>query len=140
MSTNSFSGSALVVTWAGTAGTATVSGDQTTFDYTPTIDLIDQTSGADTNKKYLNGVKDGSASMASYFQSGTNLRGTVTWATLTEGNHGTLTWQPEGTAVGKPVYSMPAISQGVAVSHPFNDKVLANCSWQQNGTRTEGTN
>ena len=140
MSTNSYSGSALVVTWFQGSGTNIISGDQTTFDYTATIDLIDQTSGADSNKKYLNGVKDGNASMSSLFQSGTNLRGTASWATLTEGNYGTLQWQPEGTAVGKAKYSMPARSQGVNISYPYAGVVTAACSWQQDGTRTEGTN
>jgi hypothetical protein len=140
MSTNSYSGSALVVTWFQGSGTNVISGDQTAFDYTPSIDLIDQTSGADANKQYLSSVKDGQASMSSYFQTGTNARGTVTWSTLTEGNVGTLQWQPEGTAAGKPKYSMPAISKGVGISYPYADKVVASASWQQNGTRTEGTN
>jgi len=140
MSTNSYSGSALVVTWFQGSGTNLISGDQTTFDYTPSVDLQDQSSGSDSNKKYLKMLKDGQASMNSYFQSGTNLRGTVTWSTLTEGNEGTLQWQPEGTAAGKPKYSMPAISQGVALSNPYAGISTANCSWQQNGTRTEGTN
>ncbi|MFA5153246.1 MAG: hypothetical protein WC554_11845 [Clostridia bacterium] len=140
MSTNSYSGSALVVTWFQGSGTNIISGDQTTFDYTPSIDLIDQTSGADSNKKYINGVKDGQVSMSSYFQSGTNLRGTATWATLTEGLAGTLMWQPEGTATTKPKYTIPAISKGVGFSHPYADKVTASISFQQNGTRVEGTN
>ncbi len=140
MSTNSYSGSALQVTWTQGSGTNIVSGDQTTFDYTPSVDLSDQSSGADTNKKYLKLLLDGQASMTSYFQSGTNLRGTATWATLTEGLSGTLMWQPEGTAAGKPKYTMPAISKGVGFSHPYADKSTASCSWQQNGTRVEGTN
>ena len=140
MSTNSYSGSALVVTWFQGSGINIISGDQTNFDYTPSIDLIDATSGADTNKVYINGVKDGQATMAAYFQSGTNLRGTATWTTLTEGYAGTLQWQPQGAGTGTPKYSMPAISQGVGISYPYNDKVTASCSWQQTGTRTEGTN
>jgi hypothetical protein len=140
MSTNSYSGSALVVTWTQASGTNIISGDQTAFNYTPSVDLPDQSSGADTNKKYLTGLKDGQADMVSYFQSGTNLRGTATWSTLTEGNQGTLMWQPEGTAVGKPKYTIPAISKGVGFSHPYADKSTASCSWQQNGTRVEGTN
>ena len=140
MSTNSYSGSALIVTWFQGSGTNVISGDQTTFSYTPVVDLIDQTSGADANKKYIVGVKDGNASLSSYFQSGTNARGTATWTTLTEGLFGTLQWQPEGTAVGKAKYSMPAVSQGVSIAYPFADKVTADASFQQNGTRTEGTN
>jgi hypothetical protein len=140
MSTNSFSGSALNVQWLYGAGTHVISGDQTLFSYTPTIDLMDQTSGADANKKYLNGPKDGQATLESYFQSGTNLRGTATWSTLTEGNYGTLIWSPLGTTATYPKYSMPAISQGVSVTSPYADKTVASVSFQQNGARTEGTN
>jgi hypothetical protein len=140
MSTNSYSGSALVVTWTQASGTNIISGDQTVFNYTPSVDLQDQSSGADTNKKYLKMLLDGAASMNSYFQSGTNLRGTATWTTLTEGLAGTLMWQPEGTAATKPRYTIPAISKGVVLDNPYAGISTASCSWQQNGTRVEGTN
>ncbi|MFA5208300.1 MAG: hypothetical protein WC428_06685 [Candidatus Paceibacterota bacterium] len=136
MSTNSYSGSALVVSWNGTV----ISGNQTTFDYTPTVDLYDQTSGADTHKKHLAGVKDSSASMSAYIQSGTNTGGTSLYSILAEGTPGTLKWQPEGTAAGKPYYSELAISNGVGFSYPYNNTVVASVSWQGDGARTEGTN
>jgi hypothetical protein len=78
--------------------------------------------------------------MEAYIQSGTNAGGTSTYSILTEGNSGTLKWQPEGTAVGKPVYSCLAISNGVSFTHPFNNITVASTSWQQDGARTEGTN
>ncbi|MFA5154418.1 MAG: hypothetical protein WC554_17875 [Clostridia bacterium] len=136
MSTNSYSGSALVVQWNGTV----ISGNQTSFDYTPSVDLYDQSSGADTNKKHLSGIKDGQASMSALIQSGTNAGGTSLYNMLTEGNSGTLKWMPEGTAVGKPYREMPVISMGVGFTHPYNNVVVANASFQQDGTRTEGTN
>lgn len=136
MSTNSYSGSAIVVTWNGTV----ISGNQTAFDYTPSIDLYDQTSAADTNKKYISGVKDGNASMSALVQSGTNGGGTALYSILYEGASGTLKWSPEGTAASKPYYQCLAISQGVGFTYPYNNVVVANVSFQQNGARTEGTN
>ena len=136
MSTNSYAGSAIVVQWNGTV----ISGNQTTFDYTPSVDLYDQTSASDTHKKHIAGVKDGSASMSAYIQSGTLAGGTLLYNMLTEGNSGTLTWKPEGTAAGKPTYSMLVFSQGVGFSYPYNNVVVASVSFQQDGARTEGTN
>ena len=137
---STYSGSALVVTWIQAAATTVLTGDHKSFTYTPSIDLIDATAGADTNKSYLNGPKDGNATFNSNFQSGTNSGGTVMTATLTEGAIGTIEWQPEGTAVPKPKYSMPAISQGAALSNPYADVSEITVNWQQNGTRAETAN
>lgn len=140
MSTTSYSGSALNVQWIYASGTATISGNQRTLSYTPTIDLIDQTSGADSNKHYLTAVKDGKATLEALVQSGTNAGGTSAFATLTEGAVGTLVWSPEGTGATKPKYTIPAIAQGVGFTYPYADVVVASVSFQQNGTRAEGTN
>ena len=140
MSTTSYTGSALVVQWLYASGTNTISGNQRTFTYTPSIDLVDQTSGADTNKHYLTAVKDGQATLEALVQAGTNSGGTAAFSTLTEGNSGTLIWSPEGTAATKPKYTMPAISNGAGFTYPYADVVVASVSFQQNGTRTEGTN
>lgn len=135
-----FSGSALVVTWAYGTGTYTLTGDQRTFSYTPSIDLIESTAGADSNKNYISGPKDGQAQFEALMQTGTASTGTAAYSTLTEGNAGTLTWSPEGIATTKTKYSMPAISMGAAFSYPYSDVVSVSVPFQQNGTRTEGTN
>ncbi len=136
MSTNSYSGSALVVSWNGTV----ISGNQTTFSYTPTVNLVSQTSGADSHEKHLVTTKDGQSTMEAYIQAGTNPGGTSTYSTLDEGTSGTLKWQPEGTAAGKPYKQAVFISNGVSFTHPFNNVTVASVSWQQDGARTEGTN
>ena len=136
----SYSGSAIVVQWITSSGTATLSGKQTNFAYTPTINLIDQTAGADPAKTYLASVKDGSANIDALFVPGTSSGGTVTFSTCTEGIGGTLQWQPEGTASTKPKYSMPAISQGCSFQYPYSDTVKVTTAFQQNGLRVEGTN
>jgi hypothetical protein len=135
-----FSGSALVVTWTYGAGTNVLTGDQRTFSYTPSIDYIDVTAGADANKKYITGVKDGQASFEALLQGGTILTGTVAYANLAEGYSGTIKWQPEGTASTKPYFSMPALCGGCNYSYPYADVVTVSIPFQQNGARTEGTN
>jgi hypothetical protein len=135
-----FSGSALDVKWQYGTGTYTLTGDQRTFSYTPSIDLIETTAGADANKNYISGPKDGQAQFEALMQTGTALTGTAMYSTLNEGNAGTLVWSPEGTATTKPKYTMPAISLGVSYGYPYSDAVTTSVSFQQNGARTEGTN
>jgi len=135
-----YSGSALVVTWAYGTGTYTLTGDQRNFSYTPSIDLIETTAGADSNKNYISGPKDGQAQFEALMQTGTAATGTAIYSTLTEGNSGTLTWSPEGITATKPKYTMPAISLGASFGYPYADVVSVSVPFQQNGARTEGTN
>ena len=117
-----------------------MNGDYRTFTYTPSIDLADQTAGSDTNKSYLTTIKDGKASFGGLLQ-GTNVAGgTLMAAGCAEGLTGTLKFSPEGTALGKTLYSMPAISLGAAMSFPYADVCDVKIDFQQNGARTEGTN
>jgi len=135
-----FSGSALIVSWLQAAATTILTGDHKSCSYTPSLTLYDQTAGADSNKSYVVGVKDGSITFNAIMQSGTGSGGTLTFSTLTEGNIGTLLINPEGTAAAKPRITIPAIAQGVAQSWPYDNVCETTCNWQQNGPRVEGTN
>jgi len=135
-----FSGSALDVKWTYGTGTYTLTGDQRNFSYTPSIDLIETTAGADSNKNYISGPKDGQAQFEALMQSGTASTGTAIYSLLTEGNSGTLIYSPEGTGAGKAKYTLPCISLGVAFGYPYSDVVTVSVPFQQNGTRVEGTN
>lgn len=132
-----FSGSALVVTWIQAAATTVLTGDHKSCSYTPSMTLYDQTAGTDANKSYIVGVKDGSVTFNAIMQSGTGAGGTLSFTTLAEGNIGTLTIQPEGTASPKPKITIPAIAQGVAQSWPYDNVCEVTCNWQQNGARTD---
>lgn len=135
-----YSGSALSVIWNYGTGSYTLTGDQRNFSYTPSIDLIETTAGADANKNYISGPKDGQAQFEALMQAGTSTTGTAIYSTLTEGNSGTLVWSPEGAVATKPKYTMPAISMGVSYGYPYADAVPVSVSFQQNGARVEGTN
>lgn len=135
-----FKGKDLDVKWIDTSGTVSLNGDFTAFDYTPSVDLLDQTAGADTNKTYITGVKDGKASLTALLQAGTASGGTVAFSRVYEGAEGTVIWSPEGTAATKPKYTMPVIAMGAAFTYPFNALVEAKVEFQQNGARVEGTN
>lgn len=137
---STYAGSSLIVSWIQAAATTVLTGDHKSCSWTPDIAMIDATAGADANKTYIAGVKDGSVTFNANMQSGTNSGGTATYSTLARGNVGTVLVQPEGTASTKPSISIPAISQGAQYSWPYNDVVEVTVNWQQNGAETEAAN
>ena len=137
---STYAGSSLVVAWIQAAATTILTGDHKGLTYTPSINFIDASAGADTHKSYIPNVKDGSVTFNANFQAGTNSGGTATFSTLTEGNLGTLKWSPEGTVSTKPFSQIPAYAQGPSFNYPYADVVEVTVNFQQNGARVEGTN
>lgn len=127
-------GSALYVSWIHSGGTVALSGDFRQLNYSPSIEMIEETAGSDANKLYLAGVKDGQVSYSAIMQS----KGTALTNALAEGTSGTLIWGPEGTVATNQKITVPAISMGVNYSQPYNDVVELSVTFQQNGARTEG--
>jgi hypothetical protein len=131
----SYTGSALVASWVWSGGTALLNADYRTLTYTPTVDLVEDSAGADTAKGYVATLRSGQVAFNGVDQAG----GMVTWGTaLIEGQSGTLTIGPEGTAVGKRKIVVPAICQGAVVNWQYNSICELNVTWTQNGARTEG--
>lgn len=135
-----FLGTTAVLLWATSSGTTAMQGDYRTFAYTPSIDFLDETAGADTSIQRIPYMKDGQATFTGLIQAGTMAGGTVMAAACVEGQLGTLIWSPEGTTAGKPKYTIPAYSQGAQLSWSYNALSEISVTWQQNGPRTEGTN
>lgn len=135
-----YSGSALVVTWIQAAATTVLTGDHQNCTLTPSIDYFEATAGPDANKSYVKGPIDHTATFEALLQSGTGSGGTLTYATLSTGNLGTLQIQPEGTASPKPKISLPAYSNGVAYAFPYNDVVKVTVNFQGNGALAESAN
>lgn len=131
----SYEGKNLNVQWIHSAGTAVLSGDFRKFDYTPSVEMVDETAGSDTNKQYLVGVKDGKASFSALMQAA----GSALTNALVEGAVGTIIWSPEGTASTNEKHTMPAISGGVVWSIPYRGVVEISVDFQQNGARTDGS-
>ena len=134
-----FAGSSLVVAWVQAAATTTLTGDHRSCSYTPSIGMYDQTAGADGNKSYIPGVKDGTWTFNAVMQGGTDSGGTTVYNTVAEGNIGTLFVYPEGLTAGLSKYAYPSISQGAAFSWPYDNVCEVTVNGQQNGARVEGT-
>lgn len=128
-----YSGSALYADWVYSGGTITLQGDYRQIDYTPSIELIEESAGSDANKLYVTGIKDGQLTYSAIMQSG----GTALSNALAEGTEGTLTIGPEGTAATKQKIIFPAIAMGAKFSYKYNDVVELSCDFQQNGVRTD---
>lgn len=123
------------ISWVYSGGTVDLGAKYRSIQYTPSIEMYDQSAGADANKTYITGQKDGSVSYSGIFQSG----GTAVLTSLVEGTGGTLIWGEEGTAVGKPKHTMPAISQGATSNVQYNALIEISCTFQQNGAKVDAT-
>ena len=135
-----FVGSALVATWVavnsgGTAlGTITLNTEFRNFSYTPSLDLVDATAGADSCKRNIASFKGGQISCSQVMQS---THGTTTMTWLGEGQRGTMTWSEAGTTTGSPKHVAGFICLGTSYSTPYNDVVSLDTTWSQDTARTD---
>lgn len=134
--TTRFSGSALLIQWVHPGGTITLSGNQRTFTYSPTINNIDATAGNDEYTLRVNGVKDWGGNV-SLLPPGDEYIAIEN--ALVQGTFGTLIVGPQGTASGLRKYTLPAKSNGANVSFPYNDIVEMSNDFEACGTPTLAT-
>src|SRR5512139_1601141 len=116
MADNEFLGSSLYATWTTSSGTTTLNTEFRNFTYRPSIDIIDATAGADSNRRRITYLKDGQVTVTQLMQ---NDLGSATMAQLAEGMSGTLLWAEVGTATGKPKHTMAAICLGSSYTTPY---------------------
>lgn len=140
MADNEFVGSALYASWVavnagGTAlGTVVLNTDFRNFTYTPSIDLVDATAGADAAKKNIASFKGGQIVCDQVMQSDL---GTAAMTYLSEGQRGTMTWGEAGTASTKPKHVAGFLCLGSSYSTPYNDIVTISTTFQQDTARTD---
>ena len=106
-----------------------------TFSQSESIDLVDQSAGADTAKTYLTSLTDGSAPLTFKYKAGD----TAQWGAVALGAEGTLECGAEGTAAGKPRSYVNAIVSGRTKSMSYNDLIVVDVTFQYSGTVTDGT-
>ena len=131
-----FMGTALALDWIWASGTIAMNTDYRTFNYTPAVQQIDDTAGADIAMSYVKGLSSGALSFTGKMQAGS----VSAWGSaFKEGNIGTVIFYPEGTALGKYHGTVPAIVNAMVTDMSYNDTYTVSISWLQNGTRAEGT-
>jgi hypothetical protein len=135
MAVEYISGPTMVLQWIYSGGTISFNQDYRTASWSPSVEMVDATAGADTVRKRLTSFKDASASISLVDQ--TNAAGTA--SALDAGVSGTLIIGPEGTASGKRKITMPAFSQGAKYNFPFDNIAELTCDFMANGAYTDGT-
>lgn len=133
---NEFVGSSFIGSWVTSDGTTTFSTDLRTFTYTPSINFVDATAGADTAIQRIASYKDSTVAAEILMLS---TAGSADLSQYDAGKIGTLTWGEAGTAAGKIKSTLSAISQGATRNSPYNDVVTLSIGWLGNGALTLGT-
>ena len=109
------SGPTMVLNWATSTGTIALKADYQTCDWSPSVAYAEVTAGQDTQVGRIPTIKDATAAVTLVGQTG----GTALKNALQAGQAGTLTIQPEGTAVGKRVITLPAYCDGAKDTWPY---------------------
>ena len=132
-------GASASIQWIYTSGTAQISGNYRKVDYKPSIDLIEVTAGSDAAKLYLAAQKDGTLDISGLHDTGGTIGDKAGTAAFTEGTGGTVVLGPEGTAAGKPKFTIPGICMGIQLGVSYNAASEFSITFQQNGVRVDGT-
>jgi len=123
-----FAGSALYLAWVYSGGTVQLETDFRGFSWTPTLNWIDATAGADTYEELLPSYGTGvEIPVTMVLQAD----GTALLAAIARQTAGTLVYGPEGTATGKKKYTIPATSSGPQFNQPFDDVVELTANFRQ---------
>ena len=124
-----------VIQWIYSGGTINFGQDARSASWTPSVEFVDATAGADTVRKRLAQFKDATFSMSLVDQ--TNAAGTA--SALDAGTGGTIIFGPEGTATGKRKITFPSFSQGAKYNWPFDNVAEVTCDFVANGAYTDST-
>ena len=135
MATEYIAGPTMVLQWIYPGGTISFASEERSVAWTPTVEMVDATAGADTTRRRITSFKDASASISLVDQ--TNAAGTA--SALDAGVAGTLIIGPEGTATGKRKITFPSFSQGAKYNWPFDNIAEISCDFIANGAYTDST-
>ncbi len=111
-------------------GTLTLSGDQTSFEYTFDTNEADMTAGSDAYQYMKPTIKFNSATMSTLY------RGTydnTTWGSLAVGTEGQLYFYPEGETSNKPKGGFPAYVKTKSAPIPHNERIERRVTFQGQG-------
>ena len=118
-------GQSMVLTWTYSGGTVSLAADYRQCNWTPTTSYVDATAGSDTTMSRIPTFIDATADIEMVNPSG----GTALYAALAARTAGTLTIQPEGTAVGERKITFPCYCDGANYAHPYADVATLTCGF-----------
>lgn len=118
-------------------GTFNAGGYGRSLEVSQSADEIDVTTYGSSDKEYIAGFVDRSATLE--ILDGTDNPDTVKNA-FAPGSSSSLTWYPQGTASGKPMYSVgTAVVTEANESYPYDDAVTISVTMRLSGAVTAGT-
>lgn len=117
-------------------GTVDVSGQGRSFEVSQSADEIDATTYGSDDKEYIVGMIERDSSLEVLDD---NASAAIRNATK-PGQTGQLKWFPQGSASGKPVFTVgTALVREQNISYPYDDVVLLSCSIRLSGSVVEST-
>jgi hypothetical protein len=128
-----FRGDKLIVQWIHGAGTLAITSQYRTLAVEQMVDTIDASAGTASAKKYILGLDDVTMELGYVVQDAEGTATTVARRALAVKSYGTLTWGPEGSAVGLPKYSCPAWITTVSEESKYDGLQERSVSFQRNG-------
>lgn len=131
-----YAGSAMVLRWVTSSGTTLLNTDFRTFSWTPTLNWIDATAGADTYEVLLPSFGVGAEIPVTMVA---QTSGTALIAAIARSTAGSLVYYPAGTAATNIYYTIPATSAGPQFSQSYNDVVTITANFRQTSVETLGT-
>jgi len=134
MSSTSFTGENLVVTWRGVA----LEADFRTLTVTQNVNDADGSSGADGYIRHLPTQED--ANMALELVGITGTAGTAKWDSLAPKGTGALVWYPEGTAATYRYGSCNCYVNSRVETVPYSDVVTWAIGFMPQADVTDGIN
>ncbi len=135
MATEYVAGQTMVLQWIYSGGTINFAGEERSVAWTPGLETIDTTAGADTVRTYISSFKTATASLALVDQ--TNAAGTA--SALDASVRGTLIIGPEGTVAGKRKITFPCMSQGAKYTWPYDGLAEISVDFMATGAYTDST-
>ena len=137
-----YAGSAAIVVWSYGAGSLVMSGETRNVSVSAAQSVIDGTAGSDTVRVSIASFADWTVAWSGVAQ------GTATAATsgsaygtaLLPGKIGTLIVQPNGTASGNVIYTIPALVSASSIKSVYSDVTTIDAEWKSNAAITYATN
>ena len=111
-----YRGSALIAVWIWPGGTLILQGAYESLETNFEIELLDVSSGSDTDREYIPGLRKGGITYKTF----DDTAGTATVVAFREGTFGTLLWGPQGTVAGLPKYGCAAFVRSAKTPLPFD--------------------
>ena len=119
------------------AGSPTdLAADFQSWEVSDEMGLAELTAGDDAAASYAATYTKGKGTWKALYD---QTAGTVIWAAVANGTSGTLTWGPEGSASGKPKFTVPAIVGSRSMTFPFAEAIEITAEFQFTAAVTPGT-